>query len=122
MTFPARIALINLGLYHNLHLAEDALKNELTGECDTLLLRAAPGQTVFSFRALHCGQVRVHVRRAVLTGLSGLCCKRVRTVSALAPAALSHAGGAVFPSLPHPHFLMLAAVRFLPLLTLSLRV
>ena len=27
---PERIALINLGLYHNLHLAEDALKNELT--------------------------------------------------------------------------------------------
>ena len=27
---PERLALINLGLYHNLHLAEDALKGELT--------------------------------------------------------------------------------------------
>ena len=27
---PERVALINLGLYHNLHLAEDALKSELT--------------------------------------------------------------------------------------------
>ena len=63
-------------------LCEIALKNELTGERDVLCLRAAPGQTVFSFRALHCGQVRVHVRRAVLTGLSGLCCKRVRAEAA----------------------------------------
>lgn len=58
------------------------LKNELTGERDELFLRAAPGQNAFSFRAVHCGQIRVSVRRAVLTGLSGLCIKHIKTDAA----------------------------------------
>lgn len=58
------------------------LENELTGASDTLLLRAAPGQTVFSFRAAHCGQVRVRVQRAVLTGLTGVGYRRIRTAAA----------------------------------------
>lgn len=58
------------------------LINELTGERDTLRLTAAPGRTAFSFRALHCGQIRVRLRRAVLTGLTGLCRSRVKTDAA----------------------------------------
>lgn len=58
------------------------LENELTGERSTLELLAAPGQTGFPFRVSHCGLVRVRVRSARLTGLSGLCRTRVRTDAA----------------------------------------
>ncbi len=58
------------------------LTNALTGERDTLFLAAAAGQTAFSFRVAHCGQVRVRVRSALLGGLTGLCCKRVPTDAA----------------------------------------
>lgn len=61
---------------------ELTLENELTGERDAILLRAAPGRTAFSFRADHCGQVRLRVKRATLTGLTGLGCKGVKTDAA----------------------------------------
>lgn len=58
------------------------LCNELTGERTLLFLTAAAGQTAFAFRVTHCGAVRVRVRRAVLTGLTGLCFCRVPTDAA----------------------------------------